>query len=135
MPAGSGLRLAARSRDAHTRCELRARAHAELRVDARERALDGLLAEEERGGDLLVGGALGDELGDLALARRERPASLAPLSRHARAEPPQLACGRRVELVRAAASGLRGDVLQRRLVAGGAAGEQARLEPEAQRAV
>ena len=61
--------------------QLDPRAHAELRVDARERALDRLLAQEQLGRDLLVRASLDDELGDVALAVAER---LGPDARPAR---------------------------------------------------
>ena len=52
-------------------CECGARADAELRVDARQLGLDRLRRHEERRGDFLVRAALGDELGDAALGRRQ----------------------------------------------------------------
>jgi hypothetical protein len=74
--------------------QLRARADAELGVHARERVLDRLLAEEERGPDLLVGVAVRDELGDLLLALGQAAALRASaLGGHTRAEAPQLALG------------------------------------------
>ena len=47
--------------------ELRARADAELAVGPRQRALDRVLGDEERGRDLAVRAAFGDERGDPAL--------------------------------------------------------------------
>src|SRR3954453_7456423 len=51
--------------------EPRARGDAELDEDAAEMVVDGAAAEEELGGHLTVGGALGDEAGDLKPLRRE----------------------------------------------------------------
>ena len=51
--------------------ELGAGADAELAVDARQRGLDGVLGEEEGGGDLAVRVAFGDERGDPALGLRQ----------------------------------------------------------------
>ena len=117
--------------------ELGARADAEFGVDAREGVSDGLLAEEERGGDLFVGVTVGDELGDVAFSVGERVGSSASggaLARggHSGAEPPQLSGRAVTKLERCAAAGVGGDPLQHRLgllgVTGGrerAAGEQA----------
>ena len=57
--------------------QLDAVAHAELLEDVRPVALDGLLADHERLGDLVAGVPLGDQLDDLELARgqRVRPAA------------------------------------------------------------
>src|SRR2546426_219058 len=54
------------------RSELRARTDRELAVDAREVDLDCSLSDEERLGDLAVGGAFGSHLGDTSFAGRER---------------------------------------------------------------
>src|SRR3954466_3816656 len=50
---------------------LGARAHVELGEDPRDVDAGGLLGHEERGADLAVGPARGDEREDLALARRQ----------------------------------------------------------------
>src|SRR5215213_5824714 len=77
--------------------DLGAGRHAELGEDAGEVALDGLLGEEQLATDLAVRAALGDELGDLALAAGERVEALAAaaaLARaHALAEAAQLVGG------------------------------------------
>ena len=46
--------------------QFRAGAHVELAVDARQVDLDGLGADEERGGDFAIGHSRGGELGDSA---------------------------------------------------------------------
>src|SRR5215217_1544784 len=58
--------------------QLDAVAHAELLEDVRAVTLDGLLADEQQVGDLLVGVGLGDQLDDLLLARRERVGMTGP---------------------------------------------------------
>ena len=58
--------------------ELGARADAELGVDVGQVARDRPLAEEQRGGDLPVRPALGDERGDAALGRRQPFLARAP---------------------------------------------------------
>ena len=66
------------------------RHHAELGEDVRQVALDGLLAQEQLGGDLSVGLALGHVPGDLELptAQPQRAGPVtAPSSRHTPAEP------------------------------------------------
>jgi hypothetical protein len=52
--------------------ELVACADAEFGVDACERVADGPLAEAECDGDLFVAASVGDERGDVALARSSR---------------------------------------------------------------
>src|SRR5688500_19545461 len=69
VDARSGLDEAAADRVAR---ELDAVAHAELLEDVGPVRLDRLLADREQLGDLAVRVALGDELDDLLLARRER---------------------------------------------------------------
>src|SRR4051812_38062639 len=58
--------------------ELRARAHAELGVDVSQVAGDRPLAEEQRGGDLAIGAALGNEDRHAALGRRQPFLARAP---------------------------------------------------------
>src|SRR5215212_3645502 len=51
--------------------DVHARVDAELAQDAADVAFDGLLAQVQPGGDLAVAQAVGDQFGDLALARGE----------------------------------------------------------------
>ena len=91
-------------------------ADAELGVDARERVLDRLRAEEERRGDLLVRAPAGDEVGDLPLARAERlVGDAAAGTGDAGAEAPQLTGGLVVQAPGPAAGRVGGDALQRAL--------------------
>jgi hypothetical protein len=60
------------------RCDLCARAEAELAEDPREMRLHGLLAQEQLPGDLAVGTSGSHELGDLALPGARRLESLLP---------------------------------------------------------